>query len=863
MAAPRITEQRSGRNSVTSTRREEVKSLFAAALELPRDERSAFLALEAGTRPELLAEVRSLLDAHEQPGEFLDTITHNFRSQAFAASSATSSRIGERIGAYRIVGVLGTGGMGDVFRAVRDDDQYEAEVAIKLMRADVRSSLTEQRFRTERQILAGLDHRNIARLLDGGTTATGAPYVVMELVTGEPIDGYCESRKLTVRERVQLFLQVCAAVSYAHQHLIVHRDLKPSNILVTADGSVKLLDFGIAKLLEADAHTDVVEANKTATTLRAMTLDYASPEQVSGAAVTTVSDVYSLGVVLYRLLTGKSPYRERTSDAARMAEILGDTTPTRPSQVERQLDGDLDNILLLALRKEPALRYASVEQFANDLRNFLSGMPVKARGNSLGYRAGKFVRRRKVEIAAVAVVACALIGALLFSMREARIAGRERQVAQQHYESVRRLANTMLSQLHDELAKESGSLKSRELLVKTSLEYLDALYQQGSSDQQLQEELATAYLKVAGIQGGDTSGANRGDNRGSLQSYSRAIELLTPLTKADPGNHRAGWELGKAYVEQASLLMVTRSPKYARESVDRGVALTEIHAPAIADEQQRMQRLRNAYIYQSQILGFMGLSLEAVGAADKAIAVSEAYWRAHPDDERGLMALTIAYNNASMIDDPRLSETGNYDRQLEVLRKSQGPIEKLLASSPDNPEYLERMATAQHNIANVLYARGQYVEALELYQSAAPVVVRLSADPGDSNAQYIRGLFETHLAQALFKTGKIEEARALYLACEKRLDEVLKRDGSLRTEYAVGVTAVGLGQVYGHLAEHSHAGREARLSLFRQARDYLLRGIASLQKVTANATLQATDVVPQRDGEAALARVDAALLKLQ
>src|SRR6185503_1716586 len=158
--------------------------------------------------------------------------------------------------------------------------------------------------------------------------------------------------------------------------------------------------------------------------------------------------------------------------------------------------------------------------FANDLRNFLSGMPVKARGNSLGYRAGKFVRRRKVEIAAVAVVACALIGALLFSMREARIAGRERQVAQQHYESVRRLANTMLSQLHDELAKESGSLKSRELLVKTSLEYLDALYQQGSSDQQLQEELATAYLKVAGIQGGDTSGANRGDNRGALQSYS-------------------------------------------------------------------------------------------------------------------------------------------------------------------------------------------------------------------------------------------------------------------------------------------------------------------------------------------------------
>jgi serine/threonine protein kinase len=299
--------------------------------------------------------------------------------------------------------------MGDVFEAVRDDDQYHAEVAIKLMRADVRSTLTEQRFRFERQILAGLDHRNIARLLDGGTTESGMPYVVMELVSGQPIDAWCEERKLPVRDRVQLFLQVCAAVSFAHQHLVVHRDLKPNNILVTADGSVKLLDFGIAKLLEADTDTDVIAANATATTLRAMTLDYASPEQVSGAQVTTVSDVYSLGVVLYRLLTGKSPYAARSNDAARMAEILSDSTPTRPSQVERKVDADLDNILLMALRKEPQRRYASVEQLATDLRNYLSDMPVSARGNSWRYRAGKFVRRRKVEIAAGAFVLCALL----------------------------------------------------------------------------------------------------------------------------------------------------------------------------------------------------------------------------------------------------------------------------------------------------------------------------------------------------------------------------------------------------------------------------------------------------------------------
>jgi non-specific serine/threonine protein kinase/serine/threonine-protein kinase len=849
---------------VKQTERGEVKALFSAALDLPREDRAAFLTLEAGDQPELIAEVQSLLDAHDRPGEFLDTITHQFRSQAFAASGATRSHIGERVGAYRIVGVLGTGGMGDVFRAVRDDDQYEAEVAIKLMRADVRSSVIEQRFRKERQILAALDHRNIARLLDGGTAEGGAPYVVMELVIGEPIDAFCHARKLGIRERVQLFLQVCAAVSYAHQHLVVHRDLKPGNVLVTADGSVKLLDFGIAKLIEANAPTDVAlaEANATATTLRAMTLEYASPEQVSGAVVTTVSDVYSLGVVLYRLLTGRSPYRERTNDVARMAEILSDATPTRPSQLEDKLDTDLDNILLMALRKEPARRYASVEQLANDLRSYLAGMPVLARGNSFGYRASKFVRRRKVEIAAASLVTCALIGALVFSMREARIAERERQVAQQHYDSVRKLANTMLSQLHDEMVRESGSLKTRELLVTTSLQYLDALYTQGSADRQFQEELAAAYLKVAGIQGGDYSGANRGDNQGASRSYSRAIGLLAPLVEADPGNYRAGWELGSAYVEQAALQMVTLGPKFAREAVDKGVALTEKYAPAIADEVQRNTRLRRAYRSQISILGFMGLSRETMDAAEKGIALAEAYSRAHPEDEEALLALNGAYNSAALFDDARLSEAENYDRYLALLRKSQSAAEKLLVVKPGHPEYLQRLSAAQHNTANVLYALGRYSSALELYRQAALVAVRFTQDATDAHAQYQRGLYEAHLALALFKSGKVEESRSLHLECAQRLEELLKRDGSLRTEYAVGINAVGLGEVYSHLAQQSGAGSDARLQLLREAQDTLQRGMASLRKVRASVTLPAYDLATYRDGEAALARVDAALARL-
>ena len=847
---------------MTNLSRDEVKALFSAALELRPDDRTAFLMLAAGDNTRLFTEVQSLLDSHEKPGGFPDRVSPDFRSEAFAASSATRSRIGERIGAYRIVGVLGTGGMGDVFNAVRDDDQYRAEVAIKLMRADVRSSLTEQRFRTERQILAGLDHRNIARLLDGGTTVAGMPYVVMELVTGDPIDGYCDARSLAVRERVQLFLQVCAAVSFAHQHLVVHRDLKPSNILVTTDGSVKLLDFGIAKLLEPESAT-ATATEKTRTQLRAMTLEYASPEQVSGAQVTTVSDVYSLGVVLYRLLTGKSPYREGATDAARMAEILSDSMPTRPSQVERKVDADLDNILLMALRKEPALRYSSVEQFANDLRSYLAGMPVKARGNSWRYRAGKFVRRRKVELAATVLVVCALFGALVFSMREARIAERERVVAQQHFDSVRKLANTMLLQLHDEMAKNEGSLKTRELMVKTSLEYLDALYKESGSDPLLQEELATAYIRVAAILGNDATASNTGDYQGALRSYERAIALLTPLMAADPANHRAGLALAGAYTEQASLLMVARGPKFAREAADRGAALTETFAPSIAGEAERMHRLRATYTVQAQILGFMGLSLEAIASLDKLIAVVETYWHAHPEDERAFVALSRAYNIAALTDDPRLSLSENYDRSLALLEKSLWADEMLLTFKPNEREYQLRQAAGRFNIGNYRLALGQYAEALELYQLGTATALDAARDSDDAHAQYTLALFETKLAQTLFKLGKVEEARVLFLKCAKVLEALLARDGSLRTEYALGHNAVRLGELYAHLAENSRGVRDAQLDLWKKARGYLQQGVTSLKKVTASATLQAIDMIVVNDGVASLARVEATLARLQ
>jgi tetratricopeptide (TPR) repeat protein len=421
----------------------------------------------------------------------------------------------------------------------------------------------------------------------------------------------------------------------------------------------------------------------------------------------------------------------------------------------------------------------------------------------------------------------------------------------------------MLFQLHDEMAQDAGSLKSREMLVKTSLEYLDALYQQGGSDRQLQEELANAYIKVALIQGSDTA-ANRGYFAGALDSYARAIALLTPLMAADPANHHVGWALAHAYVEQAALLMVVRGPKSARDAAKEGVALTEAFAPKISDEAQRLARSVSAYVTEARILGFMGLSLEAMDTLEKLINVSKTYWHAHPDDERAFMALSTAYNNAAIIDDPRLNGAEALDeRAFALLRKRMWADEKLLALKPDEFENQVRLAGTRYNIGLHLTYRKKFEEALGWFEQAWPVGVKEAAlDRDNIRAQYTLALYQTRFAHALFETGSIEKARLLFLDCDRILVEVFEQDNSLRTQYALRVNAVRLGELYAHLAENSRAGRSAQIELWRQARDSLQRGVTSLKNVTAHATLTSGDMIDVTDGVALLAGVDATLAKL-
>jgi len=414
---------------VTTPDWQQVKSIFHAAVELSPEDRSGYLQEACAGDLILRREVESLLASHDQTEGFLE-------STAVAEAADSLERdlsrrwIGRRVGPYELTAELGRGGMGQVFRARRADGQYRTEVAIKLVPAAFASPAVERRFAAERQILAGLAHPGIARLLDGGTTADNVPYLVMELVEGRPIDSHCNTNQLPLESRLRLFLSVCEAVSYAHRHLVVHRDLKPSNIFVTQDGTVKLLDFGVAKVL--DSITSSGGHPPTVTLLRAFTLTFASPEHIRGEPITTASDVYSLGVLLFHLLTGKSPYRSVDGALSALSREICESPAPVPSAVTARsgakIGPDLDSIALLALQKEPTRRYSSVELLAADVRRYLESRPVIARGNALPDRIGKFVRRNRLATAVSAAVALAvIIGTVLIARNEHTFAAQSAQ----------------------------------------------------------------------------------------------------------------------------------------------------------------------------------------------------------------------------------------------------------------------------------------------------------------------------------------------------------------------------------------------------------------------------------------------------
>jgi serine/threonine protein kinase len=438
----------------------QVDGIFDAALDLAPNERDAFVTTACGTDRALRDRVRTLLDAHDRSRDFLQSPAVELAA-VLLDEPATVPSVPDRAGPFRIVRELGAGGMGVVYLAEREDAEFQQRVALKLVRHVGASDAMRRRFLEERRILALLEHPGIAHLIDGGLTSDGLPYFAMELVDGEPIDAYCAARNLTIEQRLDLFIGVCEAVQYAHEHLVIHRDLKPSNILVRADGQLKLLDFGIAKLLDPLRVSD--DAGATQTGVIALTPEYAAPEQMRGQPVSTATDTYALGVLLYVLLAGRRPYDVRGQTPAEVERIVCEVEPPRPSSVapdktQRTLRGDLDLIVMKALHKDPARRYSAASALRDDLRRYRTGLPVLARPDSAGYRLRKFVRRNRTVVAVLGVTLVALAGAAAFSAAQMREAQRQRDAAVLEARRQRSLA-----EVQSVLAGDSRDAEGREL----------------------------------------------------------------------------------------------------------------------------------------------------------------------------------------------------------------------------------------------------------------------------------------------------------------------------------------------------------------------------------------------------------------
>lgn len=714
--------------------------MLSHALELDTGPRRSFLDSACANDAGLRAEIDLLLDQQVDTG---DDVIEQCASDAAARLRVNegTTKEGTRIGPYKILREIGHGGMGSVYLAERDDEHYRQQVAIKLIKPGLGGESIRKRFRNEMQILAELSHPNIARLLDGGETIDGVPYLVMEYVEGRPIDVFCDEKQLSIEERLQLFSTVCAAVQYAHQHLVIHRDIKPGNILVTGEGLPKLVDFGIAKLLDHD------RSDATATAMPFMTPDYASPEQVRGVAVTTATDIYSLGVVLYELLAGRRPYNLKSSAVHEVAKAICDEDPRRPSTTQKRLHADLDNIVLMAMRKEPQRRYATAEQLAEDIRRHLNGLPVRARPATFGYRAGKFIRRHKFGVAAATVITLTLLVGIIATVWQARVARAERVRAERRFDEVRQLANSFVFEVHDAVVNLPGSTPARSLIVQRGLKYLDSLAQDAAGDRGLQRELAGAYEKLGAVQY-TPSVTHLGDLAGALESHHKAAALREALVAADPGNPDYRRELLDSYWFIATLLGRHGDTAQELEIIRRQLPEREQLAAIEKDAFIDRYNFAATYVYIGGILMHIGDANGAIENQQKALQIKEALAALDPDRTRSSRALTISYEYLGLGYD----RAGDPKRALELQQRGLRMRESLVAADPLNTD-LRLMLVESYRFVGDMYFKLGDVKLAETHYAKQLSLVKemIAADPAD--AQLL-----SNEAVALIKAGDIDAA---------------------------------------------------------------------------------------------------------
>jgi eukaryotic-like serine/threonine-protein kinase len=806
---------------MTPERWQQIRALYEHASSLCAAERETFLDKTCSVDGDLRQEVESLLGYEVRAGnQFLQTPAADLL-QPLTRDEPIPSRIGRRVGAYEILDEIGTGGMGEVYRAVRADGQYEKQVAVKLVRVGLDSRFVLDRFLNERQILATLDHPNIARLLDGGTTEDGVPYLVMELIAGQRIDVYCEAYRLSISQRLNLFRQVCGAVQYAHQRLVIHRDIKPGNILVTEEGIPKLLDFGIAKIL------DPLSGDET-TLARPMTPEFASPEQIRGEAITTASDTYSLGVVLYQLLTGRSPYRVGTESPHELSRAIAETEPQRPSTIvvkignaaehgghashgdghirsaqegspaklRRRLLGDLDNIVLKALRKEAPRRYSSVEQFAEDIRRHLEGLPVVATHDTWTYRLGKFFQRHRTGVLVAELVFLALIVGVGLIVREARIARAEGQRADKRFNDVRKLANSLIFEIHDSISDLPGSTSARKLLVTRALEYLDSLAQQAKGDASLQEELATAYDRVGDVLG-YPYGPNLGDSSGALQSYRKALEIRESLAPARAGDVRLQGDLVRNYLRIANVLESTGNFNGALEAIRKALPLTQKMAsgtkdPTLADH------LAGAYYFTAELQRRTGDSIGAFDTYRRAASIREAALQTDPTNFPLNTHLAADYAGMAF----SMKAKGDMAQAIETQNKAVQILDRIARSTPNNTAVREYLAEATNRLGTFRKEDGDPAAALEAYQHAHQIFLELlRADAKNVLAKTNFGFSGNGIAESMIALGKPTSALGTFreaVATFETMDPRASANRYVRTGLAEAYS--GIGNAYSALA---------------------------------------------------------------
>jgi non-specific serine/threonine protein kinase/serine/threonine-protein kinase len=692
---------------VTAERWSRVKQILADALDLSRDQRDAFVDQACGEDQDLRHEIHTLLRGDDPDSKFLNL-----------------DRAPQRIGPWRIVREIGRGGMGAVYLARRDDGHFEQQAAIKVIKRGMDSEAVLRRFYAERQILARLQHPNITRLLDGGLL-DGRPYFVMEYVEGEPILDCCNRHAFTLRDRIALFLSVCDAVDYAHSNLILHRDLKGGNILVDARGSVKLLDFGIAKLLTEDGAAD-----QTALPLQAFTPQAASPEQVKGEPLTTASDIYSLGLLLYELLAGKPPYRVQANAPLEMVSLICERMVPRPSllappAVSRELRGDLDTIIGKALEKDPSRRYSRAADLAADLRRYLEGHPIQARPASTGYRLRKFVSRHRRAVAATTLVVLAVTAAVADAIRQGRRASRR-------FEELHQLAGNFLFEFHDAIAPLPGATPARELVEKRALQYLDILARESSGNLDLKRELAEGYLRVGAAEG-LTYESNLGKAAEARANVEKAIALFEQVLNARPGDPAATADLARA---RLSLLSATGSANPRIDELQNIASMLEDSAKRQPLTAQAQLTLGQTYFglaeRQWQPLHNNDASL---AARLRSIEILQDLIRRFPNDPDGLRWLEQSQKRLAAF---YLTEMRQPAKAGEILRQTAEIDRQRLAREPSSAIVKLDLALDQDYLGAVLWTEGDRQQGLHLVEQAAAARAEiLAADPHNHRVRFL------------------------------------------------------------------------------------------------------------------------------